>query len=66
MHSFTDAQITAPALRRALDQAVARTLNQLTVDGETAEAKITERNKDGAMSSTLRLQRVNSSWMVAP
>ena len=40
--------------------------DSLTVDGETAEAKITERNKDGAMSSTLRLQRVNSSWMVAP
>jgi hypothetical protein len=38
----------------------------LTVDGETAEAKITQRSKDGAMSSTLRLLRVNGSWMVAP
>ena len=49
----TDAQITAPALRRALDQAVARTLNQLTVDGETSTNDTVVALANGAAGNVL-------------
>ena len=38
----------------------------LTIDGDSAEANIAERTKDGASSSRYKLQRVGGVWKVAP
>lgn len=38
----------------------------LFIDGDSAEARLTERTREGASSSTIRLRRVGGQWMVSP
>ena len=52
-------------LKMSADPATAD-FDALTVDGDSAEARLIERGKDGAMSSTLRLRLVNGVWLMAP
>jgi len=40
--------------------------DSLIIDGDSAEAKITTRTKEGASSSNMRLRRVDGVWKVSP